>query len=407
MDANTKYFFSLLRSFLKETTPPKAIEVEWEKIYKLARIHAVSGAVYVAIQKLNKEDQPKKDILKKFKAEFIATCMRYQKQKKAREEITAKLDKEKIQHIFLKGSAVKEYYPVKAMRTLGDIDLLIHKDDQEAAKKAFVEIGYKNLSRRTSDAWEYEKNNLRVEVHDKLIYREINNKADCVAYFDKVWENANPMDKGYRYELSLEFNLIYLLTHMAKHFCYFGCGVRMFLDIAVIMIKFNERIDFNYFWRELKKIKLDVFAKNIFAICEKYFNIDLSKTEQDEKFEIDDKTFEIISKYIVEKGVFGSGNGIVLSYTIRKECETTTNIKLAKIKILFRVLFLEYKWMKKRFPVLENFPFLLPFFWVVRGFLSILTRRKITTGILKELTGEPSGGAEESVNVIKKIGLLG
>ncbi len=408
MDANTQYFFALLRSFLKETTPPEAFEVEWEKIYKLSRIHRVSGAVYVAIQKLNKEDQPEENILKKFLTEFVAAVVSYQKQKKGCEEITVKLEEEKIQHIFLKGSVVKEYYPVTAMRTLGDIDILIHKDDQEAAKKAFVEIGYNNLSCKPDKTWDYEKNNLRVEVHDKLIYScEINKRADYVAYFDKVWENANPMGKGYSYELSPEFNLIYLLTHMAKHFCYSGCGVRMFLDIAVIMIKFNEAIDFNYVWCELKKIKLDIFAKNIIAICKKYFDIDISKTEQDDKFEIDDETLEIISRNIVEGGVFGLNSGIVLSYKIRKEFDKTSNMKLAKIKILFGVLFLNYKNMIQFYPVLENYPFLLPLFWVVRGFQCILTRRKRSVGILKELTSEPSGGAEESYEVIKKIGLLG
>jgi hypothetical protein len=404
MDSNTQYFFVLLRSFLKEATPPKAIEVEWENIYKLARIHAVSGAVYVAIQKLNKEAQPKDDILKKFKNDFIATFIRYHEQKKGCDEITVKLEEEKIQHIFLKGSVVKEYYPVKAMRTLGDIDLLIHKDDQEAAKKVLVKIGYNNLSCLPSGRpWEYEKNNLRVEVHYKLIYSgEINNKADYGAYFGKVWENANPRDKGYRYELSLEFNLIYLITHMAKHFCYSGCGVRMFLDIAVIMIKFNEKINFYYLWRELKKIKLDIFAKNIFAICKKYFDIDISKTEQDENFEIEDKNYDIISSYIIEGGAFG--NKSFYNYIIRQEYEKKASMKLAQTKLLFRVVFLEYKEMKKSFPVLENFPFLLPFFWVVRGFLCILTRRKSTVGILKELTAEHSE-AEESYEVIKKIGL--
>jgi len=238
MDQNTQYFFALLRSFLKETTPPNTIEVEWEKIYELARIHFVSGAVYVAIQKLNKENQPKEDILKKFKADFLATFMRYQKQKKMAEEITEKLTEEKIKHIFLKGSVVKEYYPVKEMRTLGDIDLLLHKQNQEPAKKAFIEIGYKNISSSKSCGyWHYEKNNLRIDVHDTLMYSEINKKADYVYYFEKVWENATPRDKGYKYELNMEFHLMFLLTHMAKHFYNHGCGVRMFLDMAVIINK--------------------------------------------------------------------------------------------------------------------------------------------------------------------------
>jgi hypothetical protein len=253
--------------------------------------------------------------------------------------------------------------------------------------------------------WEYEKNNLRVEVHDKLIYSEINNKTDYDAYFDQAWENTARMDTGHRYEFSREFNLLFLITHMAKHFYSYGCGVRMFLDIAVIMIKFNEGIDFNYVWCELKKIKLYVFGKNVFALCKKYFDIDISKAEQEEKIEIDDKTFELISRYIAEGGAFGLNNRTISSYTLRKEYEKISSRKLAQIKVLFEKIFLKYSAMKKGFPILEDFPFFLPFFWVVRGFICIFTKRQSTLEVLKELTAEPSE-AEESYEVIKKIGLL-
>jgi len=169
--------------------------------------------------------------------------------------------------------------------------------------------------------------------------------------------------------------------------------------------KFKEEIDFTYLWSELKKIKLDIFAKNIFSLCKKYFDLDISKTEKGEKFEIDNKTFEMISKYIVEGGTFGFNNRNISSHIIRKEYEKTSNRKLAQIKALFGKIFRYDYITKKEFPILENFPFLLPFFWVVRGFLCITTRRKKTIRILKELTTEPSG-AEESYEVMKKIGLV-
>ncbi len=198
---------------------------------------------------------------------------------------------------------------------------------------------------------------------------------------------------------------MFLLAHMAKHFYGYGCGVRMFLDIAVIINKFKEEIDFTYLWSELKKIKLDIFSKNIFFICKKYFGVDISKAEKGEPFEMDDTTFEMISKYIVEGGTFGFNNRNVASPLIRIEYEKTSNMKLAQIKALFRKIFLPYKSMKEQFSILENFPFLLLFFWVVRGFLCITTRREKTLGILKGLTAETSD-AEEAYEVIKKIGLF-
>jgi hypothetical protein len=113
----------------------------------------------------------------------------------------------------------------------------------------------------------------------------------------------------------------------------------------------------------------------------------------------------MISKYIVEGGTFGFNNRTSSSSIIRKEYEKISNRKLAQIKALFGKIFRYDYSTKKEFPILENFPFLLPFFWVVRGFLCITTKRKRTARILKELTAEPSG-AEESYEVMKKIGLV-
>ena len=167
MDNNSKYFFSLLTAFLKEELPPKPINIDWVKIYNLAHIHFVSGAIYTVIQKLDKAQQPEEKILTKFKSDFLNTILRYEEQEKAYKEIIKKLNEDKIPHLFFKGSVLREYYPVKQMRTLGDIDFPLYEKDHSKAKKALLQIGYKNLS--NTGHWRYVKGNVVLEAHDKLI----------------------------------------------------------------------------------------------------------------------------------------------------------------------------------------------------------------------------------------------
>lgn len=398
MDNNSRYFMELLTSFLKETLPPKPCNVDWQRIYNLSSIHFISGAVYLAVERLKKEDKPEQAILNKFKSDFFNTTLRYEQQEKIYQEIIKKLNERRIEHLFFKGSVIRDYYPVKQMRTLGDIDFLLHEKDQRAAYEALSEVGYKNLT--TNGHWQYKKGKLLIESHDKIMYSNINSKADYAAYFENVWDNASACDNSYTYQLNMEYHVIFLITHIAKHFYGCGAGVRMILDIAVIINKFGNSLNFSYIWEELKKLKLDVFAQNIFELCDRWFQVAVPNIN----FNMDDELFESMSKYILEGGTFGFNNRNPVVQIIRCGYEKTNNRKLALFKAFWGKIFLNYKDMKKLYPVIKNLPFLLPFAWIARGLQCIIKKRSRTVNILKGFA-KCSDEAEESYNMMKGIGL--
>lgn len=399
MDKNSEYFLSLLAAFIKETVPKEPANINWEKVYALAHIHGVSGALYLTVQKIDKDKGPTQSTLKKLKADFFATMLRYEQQEKAYQEITKKLSNEKIEHIFFKGAVIREYYLVKQMRTLGDIDFLLHEKDQRVVSKALLEIGYKKYKVSTRHV-EYKKGNVHIEAHGKMMNDEINEKADYISYFQNVWENSCKIDNSYRYNINIEYHLLYLLTHIAKHFYDCGAGVRMILDIAVIINKFGASIDFDYLWKELEKLKLDAFARNIFELCIRYFEVYVPNI----KIQLDDKAFDMISNYILEGGTFGFNNRNLAICNIRQEYDKTADHKRAKIKAFWKKIFLNYKEMINTYYILKKLPFLLPFLWIVRVFQCIITKPKKTLSILKGLF-YCTDKAEESYSVIKKMGL--
>lgn len=398
MNKNSRYFIELLTAFLKKTIPTKPVNIDWIQVYSLANIHFVSGAVYVAIQRLQVEDRPKQAILKRFKSDFFNTILRYEEQEKEYRAIVKKLNEEKIEHLFFKGTILREYYPVKQMRTLGDLDFLLHEKDHEAVNEAFMQIGFKNLT--TIGHWQYKKGNLLVEGHDKMMYSNINSKMNYVSYFENAWDNAISTDNSYTYELKPEYHLIFLLTHIAKHFYDAGAGVRMILDIAVVINQFGDTLNFSYIWQELKKLKLDVFAENIFGLCDKWFGIKVPCVLT----RIEDGSYESIAKYILEGGTFGSNNRNEAIHLIMKQYEKANNRNLAQFMAFFSKIFLNYDGMKKIYPILIKQPFLLPFAWIVRGVQCITKKRKKTINILKGFAN-CSNKAEEVYAVMKKSGL--
>ena len=397
MDSSSMYFLILLNSYIKQNPPPRPDNVDWNKIYKLASIHSLNGAIYLAVQKLNDNDKPDREILKNLKHEFYNTTVRYEKQEEAYSNITNKLSEYKLTHLPFKGIVIRNYYPVKQMRTSGDIDILIKENDHNSVHEALTQIGFKNINK--SSHWIYIRDMVILEVHSQIMYRQISPKADYISYFRNIWDYA-VTDYGYAYKLKLEYNLVLLFAHTAKHFYKNGAGVRMILDIAVILDKYGNTLDYKLIWDELKKLKLDAFALNIFYLCSRWFYIKLPGVT----FDMEDSTYETVSKYILEGGTFGFNDRNEALSIIRKEYETTNNSKLAQIRAFKHILFLNYDDMKTLYPILNMLPFLLPLFWINRGITRLYKRRKRTLGILNGLF-KCSEQAELSYEMMKKIGL--
>ncbi|AEV68685.1 nucleotidyltransferase domain-containing protein [Acetivibrio clariflavus] len=412
MDLSSRYFISLLSSFIKDATPVKPgcigedkekddsghDNVDWGKIYKLASIHSLGGAVYLAVQKLDEADKPEADILNKLKSEFFYATYRFEEQEREYRKIVELLNREKIKHLFFKGVIVRDYYPVKQVRTQGDIDFLIYPEDRKKVEKIFTDLGYRNFSTKWHD--KFKKGKIVFEGHDNLVNTEINSKVDYSAYFANAWEYAKPKEYGYTYELDMNYHLAFLITHIAKHFYEKGAGVRLILDIAVILNKYGEELDFQKIWKHLENIKLDLFAKHIFALCERWFGVKAPGMY----FEMDESTYSYISKYILEGGTFGYSNDNIAISALRKEYEKTGSFEHIKIKAMLKKIFLSFDIMREIYPILKKHPYLLVFAWIHRGIKCIVIKRKRTFRIIKGIR-EFSEEGKNTYIMMKKIGL--
>lgn len=399
MDKNGTYFLQLLAAFLKGEKPSAPDNVDWNQVFELSRIHFLSGAVYLSIQKLPGEQRPPKEILKRFTSAFYNTLMRSERQNALIEETATKLSEMEIPHIFIKGAVLRKYYSVAEMRTLGDIDLMIYHEDQCKADAALKEIGC-ILKSKGGDDRHYVKDDLLMEVHYKVNDKHIRTGSGRMGYFDRMWEHASAVGGGFTYELEENYQLIYLISHIAKHLYNYGCGVRMLADIAVILDHDCGRLDFDSVFSELKKIGLDVFALHIFALCKRCFNV----PDTVPIAEMTETDYRKVMDYILEGGTFGfHGRGPAVNL-IRREYESTDSEKKAHFRALWHKIFINRDELRILYPRLARHVFLIPLAWTARGVACLLFKRKRTIRILGELI-RGSEEAQKAYATLKKLGL--
>ena len=135
----------------------------------------------------------------------------------------------KIQYFSVKGLAIADYYPMPALRTMGDIDLVVK--DKENVKNLLITIGYSFNEEEFNgwfNEWHFFKHGVEFELHDYLMYEQSLIPIEEVRYFNKCWDYVTDN------ELDWNYHFVLLIAHLRKHLLR-GVGFRQFLDIAILI----------------------------------------------------------------------------------------------------------------------------------------------------------------------------
>ena len=268
-------------------------------------------------------------------------------------------DENRIDYMPLKGTLLKKLYPKAEMRIMSDSDILIKTGQYDRIKPLMIELGFTEIIESDHELI-WEKDSINIELHKRLIPSY---NKDYYEYFGDGWRLGVPVSEGAtRYKMSAEDEMIYLFTHFAKHYRDAGIGIKHLVDLWIYR-KNNNNLNEAYIIAELKKLKLDVFYKNILHTIGTWFDEDVS-----------DDISELITNLIFNSGVYGTYEARILSAAV-KTSKNTGNAQKTRLKKIFELIFLPYRHMRKKYPILTKAPFLLPFMWVVRWFEAILFKR--------------------------------
>ncbi|MCM1286613.1 MAG: nucleotidyltransferase family protein [Acetobacter sp.] len=373
MNNTEKFFINLLSSHLNNTMPLMQGEIDFGKLYQLAGINDVMAITANELLKVKNSNKISAEILSKFRQQIGYTLIEFDKKEAVGNKIIEIFNQNNIDYLIVKGFVLKEYYHVKEYRTSGDIDFIVRKNDLNKCKKLIFGNGFKPEDNESSDyfgSFVYDKQH--IEIHTDTDYDH--------PYFDNIFDLCT--NDGNRYYLNDYEHLLYVLCHIAKHFNMYGAGIRMFMDIDVL-IRHIKDFDYDGFIEKCKAIELDTFAKACFSLCRYWFNTPVL-AEFD--FEKQNNIRNLFEEEIIRGGSFGFEKRGLGSYYLNLANSGGQNKTALKIKALFKLLFPNTRYLKGNFSYAYKHPILIPFAWLHRLFLAVFKRKKHSLNTISEIT---------------------
>ena len=275
-----KIFFDFLRFCIgsAKEIPVFLKEADWKELYRIAQKQCLVGVLFDGIKKLPAEHVGmEKELLLQWMAESQMLEKANVRLNDAAIQVSEWFRKKGFRTCILKGQGNALMYPNPYSRTPGDIDIWVEGEDKRVI--SFV----RSISPHEKACYHHIEfpsyKGVEVEVHYRpsfLLCFWHNRKLQ--KYYERVkeeqfshrvmlgelWESAIP---------TVEFNLIFPLTHIYAHLMNEGIGLRQLLllisdDLSLI----RDRVQ-----KELKELWVWKFAGGIMYIMQEVFGMPVSR----------------------------------------------------------------------------------------------------------------------------------
>lgn len=334
---------SRLMAYAAEGIPinkEKLGDIDYEKLFKFSKAHSAANLVGYALQKLDMlPDEYAAPFLKELKLSMVMEAT----QELETQEIAAQLEKRGIRYMLLKGSVMKQLYPLPYLRLMCDVDIQYDTAFKARLDDFMPDLGYEKAEVSGTDGVNIayrKKPYMYIEFHGALMDKDV---PLYNRYFGTDFERTIPV-KGCEVKYSDEDFFVFMAAHLAKHYFLGGSGLRSLLDIWLYLRKKPE-LDKEYIFAELEKIRLDEFINIMLGINAVLF--EGAKHSEQQK--------NIIS-YILSSGTYGT--------TANKSAELIKN--QSKGSYVKQRLFPDREFMAINYPIVKKCVLLMPLFWIIR-----------------------------------------
>lgn len=308
-----------------------------------------------------------------------------EKQAKALRQLLEEFSWQGIGHLCVKGSVLKSLYPRPELRVMGDADILIRKEQYAAITSIMTSQGFA-LEEETENVYAWKNPHLQVELHETLL----DSTEQEYDYYKDLWDRAEKLAE-HSYGLSKEEEYVFTFVHYTKHYRHGGIGLRQLTDLWLCRQKWT--MDMGKVEKALRQLGLLAFWENTCRMLETWFADGPA-----------DEVTDFMTCYIFDAGSWGSAQQAAAAtalYKIRK----TGSGKKARISLFFSSLFPGISWMRRRYPVLNKAPVLLPVMWPVRWVDAALFRRKNIQAVRNKFTDSADEKVEQFRQTLEMVGL--
>lgn len=340
--------YALLVSALAHAVAGKPLDipetVDLQQLLRLAKFHKVEALVYQGLR----ESSLPKNVEEQLSAAFHDAVYRDAQMEYRKSALDTALTEAGVSHVFLKGAVLKYSYPVPALRTMCDMDILVHTEDYPVLDKVLLSIGgVSDYSDGNHKNYHFPEG-VKVEFHPNLLHHAV-----------PVGTGINP---GWQYAegntLTPEGVYLNTLCHLADHFVSGGVGVRFVLDVWVNRHLRKPEMDRAFVEEELKRIGLLEFAWNIEQLADAWFGNEPMTP-----------LLEELGEYILTSGSYGTTDRAILN-------AVSLSPGGNRISTLFKKAFYPKADLEDRFPWCKGKPWLLPAAWCCRAYKAITINGK-------------------------------
>lgn len=292
-----KIFFDFLRFCIgsAKEIPDSLKEVDWKELYAIAKKQALLGVLFYGIQRLPKELAPEQKLLMQWMV--MAEQIRKQNIRLFLDSVKVcqNFENEGFANCILKGQGNALLYPDPYMRTPGDIDIYLSGGRRKIMK--YVDRVCPNQVMRYHHV-DFPVMKTAIEVHftPSYMFFPVHN-CRMQKWFKEVMDlqcsNVVTLPDGYG-EITvptMNFNVIYILSHLYRHIFTEGIGLRQLLDYYFVLVKWHTDLtnltdsnkslpqmtqintDLDTLRHELKYLGLWKFAQAVMFVMKEVFGL--------------------------------------------------------------------------------------------------------------------------------------
>lgn len=258
-------FFTLIRAGLWEQSSTNLKvnldgKVNWEKVYQLAGEQSVVGLALAGLECSN--IKPSQTLL----LQWIGEVQLIEQNNKAMNDFIAvlieKMQTSGIYALLVKGQGIARCYERPLWRSSGDIDLLLNDDNFRKAQILLLSESSEHSEELTEEKHqEFSIGRWIVEIHGNMptyfsaktdaLLEEIH-KKEYKEGEKRIWKHGG-VDINL---LSIDADILFVFTHILKHFFRGGIGLRQICDWCRLLWTYRDQIDMQLLENRLKGMGL-------------------------------------------------------------------------------------------------------------------------------------------------------
>ena len=286
---------SLLRASLHGLSAKVPADTDWDGVLAEANAQAVSALAAEGLPEDLSEEQ--RTDWRDAKCAQIANFVRYAM---TQDELCQLFDAHDVKAVIVKGSAAAIYYPQPALRTMGDIDLVVLPEHYSRAKECLLEAGYRLSGAEADRHIAFKKDGVMIELHHRFSYDDL----DIEDYIQPGIQSAERGTvEGHAFPMLPRLaNGLVLLAHMRSHIRV-GLGLRQMIDwMMYVERELDDAFWASEFQAAAKAKKLDVLAITATRLCQEYLGLPESVTWC---AGADEELCEVLLESLLASGNFG------------------------------------------------------------------------------------------------------